>query len=224
MTVFVAGATGVLGRPVVRFLAAAGHRVRAVARGDAKAAAVDKLGAEAVRADLFDAQGLRRAVDGAAAVLHLATHIPPPSEGRRRSAWVENDRLRRDATRLLVDAALDAGAKVYVQESVTFLYRDGGDRWLDEESPLDVTTLLESANDAERETARFSAAGGRGVVLRYAAFYGPEASSTQTTLQLARYGLFPVFGGGENYFSSVHSKTRRAPRSPPSRRRPAPTT
>ncbi len=92
-----------------------------------------------------------------------------------------------------VDAALAAGVATYVQESIVFLYEDGGDAWLDED-----------ARDAERETARFAQSGRRGVALRYGAFYAPYARSTADTVRFARRGLFPVVGTGSQFLSSIH--------------------
>ena len=109
-TVFVTGATGVLGRATIPQLLASGYTVRALSRGEANDAAIRALGAEPVRADLFDPDSLRAAVAGADAVLHLATRIPPSSDMRHRSAWVENDRIRAEGTKNLVDAAIEAGA------------------------------------------------------------------------------------------------------------------
>ena len=204
MTIFVAGATGVLGRPTVRDLIAAGHRVRGVARGAAKADLVRELGAEPVEVDLFDPLALHRAVGDSDAVIHLATRIPPLARARWARAWRENDRLRREGAERLMNAALVAGARVYVQESITFPYADGGERWLYETAPLDVVPLVASALDAERETARLTAAGGRGVVLRFATFYGAEAASTQDTIRLARRGLLPIVGDPQRFMSSIH--------------------
>lgn len=203
MRVFLAGATGALGRPSARALSAAGHRVRGVARGAAKADVVRADGAEPVEVSLFDTPALRAAIKGCDAVLHFATKVPPIGRITRRSS-AENDRLRRDASRCLVDAALAEGVAIYVQESIAFLYADGGDAWLDEDAPLLPSWLSESARDAERETARFAQAGGRGVALRFGAFYAPYARSTVDTVRLARRGLFPVLGTGDQFLSSIH--------------------
>jgi 2-alkyl-3-oxoalkanoate reductase len=206
MKLFVAGATGVLGRPTVARLAEAGHDVRAVARTPAKAELVRRLGATPVEADLFDPASVRRVVDRCEAVLHLATSIPPTRRAVRRSAWAMNDRLRRVATRVLVDAALDAGADRFVKEAIAFVYEGDGDRWLDEESPVLDTPVIASAFDAEREVARFSDGGGTGVVLRFGLFHGPEASTTDDALRLAKLRVaFPMIGDGNDWFPTIHT-------------------
>ena len=70
---------------------------------------------------------------------------------------MDNDRIRREASRHLVDAALAAGATRYVQESITFIYADAGERWIDEDAPLDVPPYARSVLDAEAQAERFTA-------------------------------------------------------------------
>jgi nucleoside-diphosphate-sugar epimerase len=204
MRVFVAGGTGTLGRPTIGLLRAAGHEVHALARNDERATAVRALGAEPVVGDLFDARAMTEAVAGMDAILHLATRIPPTAQMRKLSAWRDNDRLRSQGSSILVSAGIAAQAKVYVQESITFLYQSMGDTQLFETAPIDAPQPLASARDAERETARFTARGGQGVVLRFGAFYGPDAPSTHDMVRLARRRLFPVIGAGDYYLSSIH--------------------
>ena len=143
MKVFVTGATGVIGTRAVPALVAAGHEVTAVARGEAKADLVRSLGAVPVAVDLFDPAAVKEAVAGHDAVAHLATNIPPMTKASRPSSWTTNERLRREASRNLVDAALDAGAGRYVQESICFPYLDAGDAWIDEESPIEHDGVFE---------------------------------------------------------------------------------
>lgn len=204
MRVFVAGGTGTLGRPTVRLLVQAGHTVRALARTPDRCDALRALGAEPVVADFFDLQAMTAALTGAEAIFHLATRIPPLAQMRKLAAWRDNDRLRSQGASVLVSAALAAQAKIYVQESITFLYQGRGDEQLFETAPIDAPQPLASAREAERETARFTARGGQGVVLRFGSFYSAEAPSTIATVKLARRRLFPVLGAGENYMSAIH--------------------
>src|SRR5215207_10341788 len=187
-TVFVTGAIGVLGRATIPQLLASGYTVRALARTEENDAAIRALGAEPVHADLFNPDSLREAVAGANAVLHLATRIPPSSDMRRRSAWVENDRIRAEGTKNLVDAALAAGAHVFVYSSFAFVYPDGGDAWIDAAStPVDPIDILHSTIAAERPAARSAAAGDpserRGISLRLGFLYGSDLPSTIEQLQ-----------------------------------------
>ena len=110
MRVFVAGATGVIGRRAVSALVAAGHDVTAVVRTPAKAELVRSLGATPVEVSIFDPAALRGAVAGHDAVCNLATHIPPLTRAAEPRSWDENNRIRTDGSRNLVDAALAAGA------------------------------------------------------------------------------------------------------------------
>jgi len=126
---------------------------------------------------------------------------------RDSKAWDETIRLRTEGARILVDAAIAEHVQVYVHESVTFVYRDGSDRWLDEGAPTDAgnSAILRGALEGEREALRFSDAGGRGVVLRFGGFYGPDAASTQDTLRMAQLRRLPQFGSGANFFSSIYT-------------------
>lgn len=206
-TVFVTGATGVLGRGVVARLTTAGHHVRAVARTPEREALLARLGAEPVAVDLFDADAVRRAVAGCDTVLHLATSIPPIHRVRSREAWADNDRLRRDATAVLVDAALAEGVTTLVAESITFVYADGGDAWLDEDAPVEVPegSPLRSALALEAAVAGFTAAGGRGIVLRFGMFAGPEARSTDEALRTARAGAAFTVGRPGAFAAAIHT-------------------
>jgi 2-alkyl-3-oxoalkanoate reductase len=138
-------------------------------------------------------------------VCNLATHIPRASKARKDSAWVENDRLRREASRNLVDAALAAGAGHYIQESITFIYAAAGDRWIDEDAPIEIPRYTRSVVDAEEQAGRFTAAGGVGVVLRFGLFYGPDSHHTVDGVRLARRRVAASFGRGDAYMSSINT-------------------
>jgi 2-alkyl-3-oxoalkanoate reductase len=200
-TLFVTGATGILGRATIPQLLALGHTVRALSRGEANDAAIRSFGAEPVRGDLFDPDSLRQAVAGAEAIFHLATRIPSSSDLRRRAAWVENDRIRAEGTKNLVDAALAVGTRVFVYPSFAFVYPDSGDSWIDAAStPVAPTDILLSTIAAEREVARFAESGGRGISLRLGGLYGSDLPSTREQLQLARRGV-SIFGSAPEAFS-----------------------
>lgn len=123
----------------------------------------------------------------------------------RRSAWDENDRLHREASRYLVDAALVTGASAYLQHSVGFQYADGGDVWLDEDAPLSPPPHGHAILEAEAQAERFSQAGGRGVALRFGFFYGPAAPNTRDLLRVARLGFVPFPGAADAYQPWIHT-------------------
>jgi len=206
MKLFVTGATGALGRAAVPHLVAAGHEVRAVARTDAKAAKLRAAGAEPVSVDLFDPDAVRAAVAGCDGVAHLATHIPATRKAMRDSAWEENNRLRTDTTRYLVDAAIAAGASVVVKESITFIYPDRGPDWIDEDVPVSaIGPIVEPTLEGERIIGGFTGDGRRGIVLRFGLFYGPKNPMTVEGLRLARWRASRVTGKAGDYMSSIHT-------------------
>jgi nucleoside-diphosphate-sugar epimerase len=143
-------------------------------------------------------------VAGHDAVVNLATHMPSSTTRMLfRSAWRENDRIRKVASHTLVDAALSGGARVFVQESFAPAYPDGGNRWIDETTPLAPAAYNRTVMDAEAAAQRFTDAGGRGVALRFAAFYGPDALQVSDLIRWVRKGWAPLPGPPEAYISSI---------------------
>lgn len=205
MNVLVTGATGVVGRRLVPLLIGAGHRVSAIARAPGKREQLARIGATAVNADLFAPDSLRRAVAGCDAVVNLATHMPATAAQMvRRSAWRENDRIRRVGAANLVAAALAEGVVRLVQESFAPVYPDCGDRWIEETMTLAPARYNESVLDAEIAAAQFADAGGTGVVLRFAAFYGPDSRFLAEAIRQVRRGRAPLPGSPGAFVSSVH--------------------
>ena len=171
--IIITGSTGAIGRRAVRELLAAGHRVTGVTRSAGGRDRLESLGASAVEADVFDAASLRRAFDGADAVVTLLTHVPSADRMADPSAWAENDRIRTEASAAIARAASAAGAARLVQESIAFVYADGGDAWLDEDAPVAGGGVTTSALTAERNARELF--GGDTVVLRFGLFVGPGA-------------------------------------------------
>ncbi|HLG00652.1 MAG TPA: NAD-dependent epimerase/dehydratase family protein [Acidimicrobiia bacterium] len=204
MKVFVAGATGVLGRRAVAYLIEAGHEVTAVARGEEKAAQLRAMGADPVSVDLFDADAVRSAVAGHDAVVNLATKIPPLRKMTMPGAWDENDRIRTHASRHLADAAIATGADVFVQESIAFLYDGHGDEWIDEDASHMETDHTEPLRSAEAAAASVAAAGSRGVVLRFGRFMAPDSDQIALVVNAARVGVFMEPGRGDTFIPLIH--------------------
>ena len=204
MKVFVAGATGVLGRATVPRLVAAGHEVRGAARSPEKAEQLRAQGAEPVTVDLFDPASVRAAVDGCQGVVHMATHIPPLTKAWKSDAWATNDRLRREGTQIIADACRDAGVEVLVKETVSFFYADGGARWIDEDAPIERDAFGAATLDAEATTLAFTGDGRRGVVLRFGLFYSHDARAIEEYLKVAKTGFGPMIGAADGYRASIH--------------------
>ncbi|GAA3388741.1 NAD-dependent epimerase/dehydratase family protein [Cryptosporangium minutisporangium] len=143
------GSTGVIGRRAVRDLLAAGHHVTGVTRSARGRERLQSLGARAIEADVFDEAPLRRAFDGADAVVNLLTHIPSADRMADPSAWEENDRVRTEASTAIARAASAARVPRLLQESIAFVYADGGDAWLDESAPVVGDGVTTTALTAE---------------------------------------------------------------------------
>jgi len=153
----VTGGTGVLGGALRPLAEAAGHELAMPGREEL---------------NLFDPAAVAGAVRDVDGVVHLATRIRSLEQVSDPDAWCENDRLRADASRILVDAAIAAGAAAYVQPTVTFVYPADGPA--SEDTPVrKVLPILRSALAAEQQTERFARAGRRGVVLRFGLLDGP---------------------------------------------------
>ncbi|MEO3873456.1 NAD(P)-dependent oxidoreductase [Nonomuraea sp. B12E4] len=198
--IFLAGATGVVGRRLVPLLVAGGHQVTALTRRPGRTDTLRSLGAEPVVADAHDRAGLAAAVREAApdVVLHQLTDLAAGD-------MAANAALRRAGTRNLVDAALAAGVRRMVAQSIAWLY-EAGEEPADETTPLDLaapgargTTVggLATLEAAVREMPEW-------IVLRYGRFYGPGTWYAPDGLaaDLARAGKLAADG---EVMSFVHA-------------------
>lgn len=176
MNVFVAGASGVVGRPLIRLLRAAGHMVTGTTRTQAKVGALEALGARAVVVDALDAAALKAAVAAAKpdVVIHQLTDLPDAIDPQTYpAALARNSRLRIEGTPNLAAAAVAAGTKRLIAQSVAFAYapEQGLRREGDALDPNPERRALIDGVQA-LEHAVMSAPGITGVVLRYGYFYG----------------------------------------------------
>jgi len=179
MKIFLAGATGAIGRQLVPLLLNAGHRVAGTTRSTAKADGLRAAGVTPVVVDVFDAPALSAAVSEAHTdiVVHQLTDLPPgldPSqmtEGTRRNA-----RMRSQGTQNLVAAALDAGVRRLVAQSIAWMYAPGKEPH-SEDDALDIDAsgirAITVAGVATLERLTISSPPIDGVVLRYGHLYGP---------------------------------------------------
>jgi UDP-glucose 4-epimerase len=190
--IVITGATGVIGRRAVHELLAAGHRVTGVTRSARGRDRLESLGARAVEADVFDEASLRRAFDGTDAVVNLLTHVPSADRMADPSSWEENDRVRTEASAAIARAAQAARVQRLVQESIAFVYADGGDAWLDEDAPVAGGGVTTTALTAERNARELF--DGDTVVLRFGLFMGPDSGSTRAALEAARGGASIAVG------------------------------
>jgi nucleoside-diphosphate-sugar epimerase len=204
MKVFVTGGTGAIGRFVVPVLHNAGHEVTALARRDEKAKWLEGQGARPVEISLFDVDALTGAFAGHDVIANLATAIPRTKDALKASAWEANTRIRTEGSTAVVDGALAADVPRLIQESISFTYADGGDRWLDEREPIDVPPGIDAVGVAEANANRFTDADRIGIVLRFGFFYGAGSAHTDEFIRLARHHIGPVAGRSHAYQSSIH--------------------
>src|SRR3954462_9925013 len=140
--IFIAGATGEIGRRLTPALVAAGDEVFGLARTDERAALVESLGATPVRGDALDRAEVIAAVAEASPeiVVHQLTAIPRSGVNPRKftESFGPTNRLRREATRHLADAAVEVGGSRFVAQSIAFAYKAAGPEVLDESAPLDT--------------------------------------------------------------------------------------
>ena len=189
MQVFVAGATGVLGRPLVSRLADRGHDVVGLARDAAGDEAVESRGGTAVRGDVTDS-GVRERVGDADCVVHAATAVPMGKASR--SDWEHDARVRREGARHLASAAAERDAR-YVGQSVAWVARPPGGGAFDEDAELNPDLSTRASAEAERLAHEHHP---DPVILRGGWYYGPESGHTRQFGEQLLAGRLPVLGAG----------------------------
>ena len=212
MRVFLAGATGAVGRCLLPRLVRDGHEVTAMTRSPDRADWIRSLGAQPVVCDVFRKDELFRAVQAARpeVVIHQLTRIPARINPRHIARdLATTNRLRTEGTFALVEAAQAAGARRFIAQSVAFFYNPNERTPVPEDDPLDST--IPGAGeivDALRvhEHVVLGASRMEVVVLRYGQFYGPGTfyASDGSFAEDVRRRRVPVVGEGGGVFSFVH--------------------
>ena len=178
MRIFLAGASGAVGRRLTPLLIAAGHHVTGSTRDAETARQLGVAGVHGVVVDVFDAAALRDAVVNAAPeiVIHQLTDLPRvlDDEAQLAAAYPRNARIRIDGTRNLIAASQAASARRFIVQSVAFAYAPGNEPH-SETDPLNVVegpraVTVRAAADMERQVL---SSGMEAIVLRYGFFYGP---------------------------------------------------
>ncbi len=214
MRIFVAGASGALGKQLVPRLVAAGHDVTGASHSESKRDLVESLGAHAVSVDLLDADAVEAAVLDASpeVVVHEATALSGDFDMRKPDKTFERtNRLRTEGTRNLMAAAQAAGARRFVAQSFAgWPYALQGSLVKTEEAPLEQNPPkgMEQTLGAIRELERIvtTAEGIEAVVLRYGGFYGPGTSIAPDGEQLEAIlsRKFPVVRSADGLTSLIH--------------------
>ncbi len=213
MRVFLAGATGAIGRQLVPLLLAEGHQVTGMTRTPERARELESTGAQSVLADALDRDAVLAAVAAARpeAVIHQLTAIPARLDPRTiERDFALTNRLRSEGTRHLVAAAREAGARRLIAQSIVFAYAPGPPGTVHVES--DPLLSEQQAPKSFRSTARAlselerAVLGAGGIALRYGYFYGPGNGIARDGTLAAdlRRRRIPVVGGGRGVWSFIH--------------------
>jgi nucleoside-diphosphate-sugar epimerase len=211
MRVFVAGASGVIGRSLVPKLVAAGHEVTGTTRSERSAEAIRAAGAQAAICDALDAAAVEDAVIEAnpEVIVSQLTSLPKDYD-LRTIDYGPTNLVRVEGGRNLISAGRKVGARRYISQSIAFVYEPEGDWVKDEEArtfveaPGRFASGLEATLTSEREAVE--AEGMEGLVLRYGQFYGPDTYFDRggSIAEQVRKRRFPQVGSGSGVFSFIH--------------------
>jgi 2-alkyl-3-oxoalkanoate reductase len=216
MKIFVAGATGALGKQLVPQLVASGHDVVGMTRSESKTDLVRDLGARPVVADALDADAVAQAVAGAEpeVIVHQLTALSGSPDMRHPDRYFEvTNRLRTEGTDHLLAAGRAVGARRFVAQSFAgWPFARTGGAVKSEDDPLDPDPPngIRATHAAIRylEDAVTSADWAEGIVLRYGGFYGPGTSVSSDPGAEITVGVrkrkFPIVGDGGGVWSFIH--------------------
>lgn len=211
MRVFVAGATGAIGKQLVPGLVEAGHEVHGMTRHESKQEMLQEMGAVPVVADGLDPDQVAAAVGKVQpdVIVHQLTALAGSMRKLKRGAALTN-RLRIEGTDHLLSAGQAVGVQRFVAQSNYALYERTGGPVKSEEDPLDPDPpgKLGEGLGAIRhlERAVLGASWTEGIVLRYGGFYGPGTNMAPggELFEMIRKRRFPLIGGGGGIWSFVH--------------------
>ena len=212
MRVFVAGATGAMGRQLVPRLVEAGHEVHGMTRSASKRAMLQELGAVPAVADALDPDQVAEAVGRARpdVIVHQLTAIGALDLRHFDRDFTLTNRLRTEGTDHLLSAGKAVGVRRFVAQSYFVAYARTGAAVKSEEDPFDASPAREMRGTVAAirhlEEAVLDARWTEGVVLRYGAFYGPGTSISPggDQAEMVRKRRFPLVGDGGGVWSFIH--------------------
>src|SRR5215510_9957896 len=178
MKVFLAGASGAIGRRLMPLLLRAGHEVTGTTRSAQTAQELERAGVTPAVLDIFDAPKVMAAVGAAApaVVIHQLTDLPHERDQAKIAAsYPSNSRIRTEGTRNLLAAAQAAGAGRVIVQSIAFAYAPGGEPHpeTDPFNLADPTRAVTGKGTVDMERQVLAASGFEGILLRYGLLYGP---------------------------------------------------
>ncbi len=196
MQVFVAGATGVLGTRLVAELTDCGHDVVGLVRDEVGETTVRERGGDPRYGDLLEPDSVATAMPDADVVVHAATAIPVDVRTTAED-WATTDRLRREGTRTLLDAAERVDADRFLYQSVCWVARQPDGSAVDEDSEPHPGRTEQAALHGERiARERCESAGMDWGILRGGLFYSHDAAHTRLYAKQLLDGFFPIVGTG----------------------------
>lgn len=213
MRIFVAGATGAVGRALVPALVAAGHTVTGMTRSPDKAGAIRRAGAEPVVADGLNARAVRAAVIAARpdVIVDQMTDLAAVTDLRHFDrAFANTNLLRTEGTDHLLAAAREAEVKRFIAQSFcgwTFAREGGAIKTetdaLDPDPPRELARTLDALRYLEQVVT--TSIHPEGIVLRYGSFYGPDTGMfSRAMIEELRHRRVPLIGTGAGWWSFVH--------------------
>jgi nucleoside-diphosphate-sugar epimerase len=213
MRIFVAGATGAVGRELVPLLISKGHEVTGSTRSAVKAEIIRRMGAQAAVADGLDHVATVRAMRSTRpdVVIDEMTDLGGATDLRHFDrAFATTNRLRTEGTDILLAAAREVGAKRFIAQSYCgWTFGRGGAAVktesdpLDENPPREFRNTLEAIRYLERTVTASSAP--IGIVLRYGSFYGENTGVlSPVMIDQLRKRRMPLVGDGGGYWSFIH--------------------
>ncbi|MCD9196810.1 NAD-dependent epimerase/dehydratase family protein [Aeromicrobium wangtongii] len=203
MKIFLTGASGVMGRSSIDALHRAGHDVVGLARTPDSASRLAALGVEPCLGDVYDRAAMTAGMQGCDAVANLATKVPIGAQALRPGSLKAIDRIRLHGSKVVTEAARRAGVGRLVQQSLSFIYADHGDEWVDERCPVDVTRATEPVVVAEDNVRALADEGGVPVSLRFGLITGDDPN-TAWLFRRAAAGRSIGLGEAESWMHVIH--------------------
>jgi 2-alkyl-3-oxoalkanoate reductase len=201
--VFITGATGVLGKRVVKSLIERDIRVVALSRSAGNSSQLSQAGAEVVKGNLFNPEEMIEATKNCDAIFHLATHIPRKPIPNKMKDWKENDKIRTVGTKALLQAAVANNIKIFIQESVTILYGDRNGETVTSETPIAKEQIKWTKSAVEMENMIRDEKRTGHIIIRFGSFYSEDSWNTTYLFDSIRKRRFPIIGKGDFYWNLI---------------------
>ena len=201
--VFITGATGVLGKRVAKLLIEENIQVVALSRSASNSSQLKQTGVEVVEGDLFNPEEMIEATKNCDAIFHLATHIPRKPIPNKPDDWKENDKIRTEGTKALLQAAVANNIKIFIQESVTILYGDKNGETVTSETPIAKEQIVWTKSAVEMENMIRAEKRTGHVIIRFGSFYSEDSWNTTYLFDSIRNHKLPIIGKGEFYWNLI---------------------